>query len=139
MSLIMSFDWTTPALLAEEKTVSRRHWKDRHAQKYRKGMRVQAWDHQPRTRKGQHKAWIRLREAPYKQPLCYMPDSDWVAEGFRYMDQHRELLPANCPIDPSWEGFVAWRSSPEEVYVVRFDLDALVDPASRVWQIPLEI
>jgi hypothetical protein len=45
--MIISFAWTTEALLNGKKTVTRRDWPDSHARKFRVGAIVTAYDKQP--------------------------------------------------------------------------------------------
>lgn len=128
MAPIISFDWTTPALMAGFKTCTRRLWKPRHAARFHQDQLCQGWDHQPRTGKGSLMTWIRLTQAPYWEAMADMPDSDYQAEGFEYLSQHPELVRANCPIDPSWEGFQRWRDSGGGMYVVRFKREGVSEP-----------
>ena len=47
MPMIISFAWTTPALLDGRKTVTRRDWPDSHAVKFKPGDEAIAYDKQP--------------------------------------------------------------------------------------------
>lgn len=80
----ISFGKTCPQLLAG-KTVTRRIWKDSHAQKfinaYERSLRVQALDKDLRCG-GQQIGWLTLTEKPYQEHLPDMPESDLAAEGF---------------------------------------------------------
>jgi len=83
---IVSFAWTTEALLAGLKTVTRRFWKDSHARRFHKGDLVQAWNKSPwctrwegpRPRKV---ATIHLTADPFKQSLYLITDEDERKEG----------------------------------------------------------
>ncbi|MBW2053822.1 MAG: ASCH domain-containing protein [Deltaproteobacteria bacterium] len=44
---IVSFAWTTEALLAGRKTVTRRCWNERYAGRFKSGDLVQAYDRNP--------------------------------------------------------------------------------------------
>ncbi len=57
--MIISFAWTTAALLEGRKTVTRREWTDKHAAKFKPGDLVDAWDKSPRF-KGKKVAVIRI-------------------------------------------------------------------------------
>ena len=46
---IISFGWTSDALVAGAKTVTRRDWKDRFVNQWSKGDQAQAWDKSPRA------------------------------------------------------------------------------------------
>jgi len=67
------------------KTVTRRIWKDSHAQKFinafERSLRVQALDKDLRCG-GQQIGWLTLTEKPYQEHLADMPSSDLAAEGF---------------------------------------------------------
>ena len=57
--MIISFAWTTTALLDGRKTVTRREWSDGHAAKFKPCDLVDAWDKSPRF-KGKKVAVIRI-------------------------------------------------------------------------------
>ncbi len=74
--MIISFAWTTPALLAGKKTVTRREWSDKHAAKFKPGDLVDAWDKSPRF-KGKKVAVIRIVSIE-RSPLSRMTeDINW--------------------------------------------------------------
>ena len=56
---IISFAWTTQALLDGKKTVTRRRWTDKYARQFRAGCLVQAWDKSARF-KGKKIAIIQI-------------------------------------------------------------------------------
>ena len=118
---IISFGWTTAALLAGVKTVTRRDWKDSWARRFKKGDICQAYDKDPRYG-GKRIGYIQLTEDPDKQAMIDMSCLDYLDEGFSYLDEHPELVPASCPIDVSEEGFIDWRNSGGEKWVIRFKL-----------------
>lgn len=80
--LAISFGKTLPYL--PHKTVTRRIWKDSHAQKFINAFHnnklVKAFDKEIRYQ-GQHIGWCRLLCAPYKEQLSAMPNADLLAEG----------------------------------------------------------
>lgn len=92
----ISFAWTVPALLAGEKTVTRRDWKASHAQGFSRGELVSAYDKDPRAG-GQKIGEIRLKVPPYLEPVSEMPASDYDLEGFAYFEDHPEELPSSAP------------------------------------------
>ena len=116
--MIISFAYTTPALLEGQKTVTRRDWKDEHAAKFRPGVLVDAYDRTPR-RRGRKVATIRILSVT-REPDAAMPDSDYEAEGFAYL--HQLGIGAAAGHDTSRDGFAAWRESGESSWVVRFEL-----------------
>mgnify|MGYP000857425269 CR=1 FL=1 len=122
---IISFAWTTPALLAGEKTVTRREWSDDYAARFRVGELVAAYDRNPRF-KGRQVAVIRLTEKPVLQSTADAPDADWEREGFKYLQSIGARVNGHTPA-ALWE---LWRhrSTAEEMYVVRFEVVRLVPP-----------
>jgi len=107
---IISFAWTTEALLAGLKTVTRRFWSDSYAEKFKEGDRVQAWDKSPRFG-GCKVAEIRLTCDPYKEKLAAMPEDDVAKEGGLWASKNEFI---NCMGGPN-----------EEPWVVRFELVAV--------------
>jgi hypothetical protein len=116
----ISFAWTTPALLAGQKTVTRRDWKDRYAASFRAGDLVAAYDRQARFG-GNRVAMIRLLRAPYKESTADAPDSDYEAEGFTYLEGIGALVDGVTP-RVLWR---AWHVYPKYLWVVRFELAAV--------------
>lgn len=93
---IISFSWTTPALLAGEKTVTRRDWADNYAKGFRAGDLVAAYDRSQRIG-GRQVATIRLTRDPYREGVQDIPEEDWYGEGFEFFRHHPSLLPSNAP------------------------------------------
>ena len=114
---IISFAWTTPALLAGCKTVTRREWLQKFADGWRKGTVAQAYDKNPRF-KGKRVGHIELTQDPYQERTCDIPDEDYEAEGFGYMERNNILIRGKTPRE-FWN---AWREGPGELWVVRFRL-----------------
>lgn len=77
---IISFAWTTKALLDGTKTVTRRCWSDNYAKRFRKGDIVQAYDKSPRVG-GKRVALIRLLKTPYRQDVSELTEEDVLKEG----------------------------------------------------------
>jgi len=77
---IISFAWTTQALLKGKKTVTRRDWNDKYAKSFHKDDIVQAYDKNPRSG-GKKIAEIILTAEPYKQWLHDVIDEDEKREG----------------------------------------------------------
>lgn len=116
---IISFAWTTPALLAGQKTVTRRDWNDRYAGTFLAGERVAAWDRQPRYG-GKQVAVIQLTVAPLKQGTgaASLPKEDWWREGFDYLQKLGAKVDGLEP-KALWR---AWQLHPRAMWVVRFEL-----------------
>ena len=117
---IISFAYTTGSLLAGEKTVTRRLWKESHMENFQRfydeGRREHdAWDRLP-IQGGQQVGKIRLTERPYWEPLGEMPEADLEKEG-GFAESLEEFF-------AGWEIGLS-----EEVAVVRFTLtETYVDP-----------
>jgi hypothetical protein len=119
VSKIISFAWTTEALLAGHKTVTRRNWQDSYAAKFRPGEIVQAYDRQPRF-KGRKVAVIRILSVT-KEPNYLIPDSDYEAEGFAWARENGAPHDAIADLH-EWDGFCDWRNNGETMWVIRFEL-----------------
>lgn len=115
--MLISFSWTSPALLAGAKTVTRRDWSESHAAKFRAGMLVDAWDRGPRTRLGRKIATIRL-SGVYKKRSNEVPWADWYAEGFEWLSV-KGTLNDRRRAEVIWYD---WHKRPRDLYVVRFEL-----------------
>ncbi len=121
--MIISFAWTTDALVAGRKTCTRRHWDPEYAARFRAGTVHDAYDRLPRVG-GKKIGRIRLTRDPYQERLCDIPDTDYEAEGLKYMEERGLLIQELEPID--W--FSVWRDSTKTMFVVRFQL---VESAGR--------
>jgi uncharacterized protein YqfB (UPF0267 family) len=115
--VIISFAWTTPALLAGAKTVTRRDWSIDHARKFKVGMLVDAWDKSPRVGRGKARkvATIRITRAPWLQRTDHLEEEDYEREGFDWLNEHGEA---------AWVDATArsWSLRPRRLYVVEFEL-----------------
>lgn len=101
--MVISFGHTD-ALLAEQKTVTRREWTNGHAKMFREGQLVDAYDKSPRGRKV---ATIRITRGPYRERLAEFPIQDVAGEGFAWMARTGREMP---PVP--WltaEAALAWR------------------------------
>jgi hypothetical protein len=128
----VSFAWTTPALLARVKTVTRREWSDDYARLFKSGDTLAAYDKSPRAG-GKQVATIRLTAAPIYEPLAAMPDDDYHAEGFGYLHAHPAVLPKTLFGKPCRRedfgrlGFEMWRQSGGSMWVIRFTVEDLTE------------
>lgn len=82
--MIVSFAWTTPALLRGEKTATSREWSDRYLEQWqnayaRGDRRHQAWDKSPRAG-GKQVGWITLTKPPIRKRLRDFTDEEVYAE-----------------------------------------------------------
>ena len=118
---IISFGWTSPAILARRKTVTRRDWKASYARTFHKGELLQAWDKSPRTRKGKKIGVIRLTAEPSYEPVNWAPNSDYEAEGFEYLDSIGARVNRKSPVHlwTTWLQGDVWK------WVLRFEIISL--------------
>jgi hypothetical protein len=114
----ISFARTTPALLAGAKTVTRRVWKPKHTAKFTKGRQFTALD-KDRRYGGKPIAVCEMIEDAHEEPTREIPDSDWEAEGFAYMEANGLLLNDDLECAKQWR---LWRQSDKSATVVRFKL-----------------
>jgi hypothetical protein len=130
MSKIVSFSWTTPALICGVKVCTRRDWNPNYALTFHSGDELQAYDRSQRIG-GKQIAMVRLVQPVHLEPLSEMSDADYDREGFRFLLEHPEVWPKTIDQTPSWafirsvctwEGFESWRHSGDSMYVVRFEL-----------------
>jgi hypothetical protein len=117
---IISFAWTTPALLAGQKTCTRRDWEPRYGRMFGKaGDLVAAYDRSPRY-KGQQVGTIRLTYTPYQESTRDAPPGDYYAEGFGYLTEHGIKVDGMMPM-ALWQAWHHERHA-ENLWVVRFEL-----------------
>lgn len=121
--LIISFAWTTAALLTGAKTCTRRNWTERYAQLFKAGMVVQGWDRLPRAG-GQKVAEVRMIAEPYPEWTGQMPERDYKAEGLEWMEKQGLRIRGLHPRE-FWE---QWKAADELVSVVRFQLVKVLVP-----------
>lgn len=112
---ILSFAWTTPALISGHKTCTRRDWSERYARTFHKGDYVRAYDRSPRNG-GKPVAIIRLTCDPLY--VSSLPPADWYHEGFNYLAKIGATVNGLSPVD-LW---INWTLRPRKVWVVRFEL-----------------
>ncbi len=121
---ILSFAFTSPALLAGVKSVTRRDWHPDYARRFHPGDLVQVWDHSPRQH-GRQIATIRIVSVR-RELDSDAPDSDYEAEGFAWLEAHPEHLPTSrrvgymVQVSRAW--FDHWRESGGASWVVRFEV-----------------
>jgi hypothetical protein len=124
--MIVSFAWTTPALLAGAKTMSRREWKPEHALRFHRGDVIDAWDKSPRTGKGKPVAKIRLMRDVYAQNTRELTDLDYVREGFTWLTLFG-AAEDRTRVQEIWD---EWRIAPRVLWVLEFEvLGRLVVPS----------
>ncbi len=114
---IISFAWTTPALLAGRKTVTRRDWSAGYAALFARGDHVQAYNRNPRWG-GRQVAIIRLAQDPYLESTRRVAPSDYVDEGFAYLEEIDAKVDGLTP-RALWR---AWHLYPKDLWVIRFEV-----------------
>lgn len=113
--MILSFAWTTPALLSGHKTMTRRDWTHAHAAKFTVGRLVDAWDRSPRTGKGRKVATIRITREPHMEWSSDLTEYDVEREGFNWLRAHGEWVQVEQIIS-------AWRAERRLLWVIEFEL-----------------
>lgn len=114
-------------LLAGAKTCTRRGWSARYAKDFTLNEMCEAYNRRP-ERGGIKLAVIRIVGFPRLELDSAMPDSDYEAEGFRWLYGNPDCIPATIGGQPasranfSWEAFEQWRSMGGSEYVIRFSL-----------------
>lgn len=114
---IISFAWTTEALLAWVKTKTRRHWNDRYARSFKAGELVQAYDKLSRAG-GKRVAIVRLTRDPYQERTSKMGYADYYAEGLAWMETKGYLIKGVTP----FKFFQNWIAADELVWVICFEV-----------------
>lgn len=121
---IISFAWTSPALIHGHKTVTRRDWDDDYARRFSPGELVAAFNRSPRHR-GDKIATIRIVSVTKERDADAL-DEDWEAEGFAWFCEHPEALPKGNRLgyldSVSWESFDDWRQGGGWSWVCRFEV-----------------
>ena len=117
MARIISFAWTVPALLDGHKTVTRRDWHADYAHRFKAGDTVLAYDRSPRVG-GKQIATLFLTADPYWERGCDMPDADWLAEGFAFLDKRGIFLKGISPR----ELWGQMKAADDGVWVIRFEV-----------------
>ena len=116
----ISFAWTTDALLAGVKTVTRREWDDRYARSFRRGDLVAAYDKSPRAH-GKQVATIELTSNSYQEHVGEAGQSEYYAEGLGWMEEQGKLVQGLAPLE-FWQ---EWQDENPLVWVIRFKLVAV--------------
>jgi hypothetical protein len=114
----ISMAWVLPALLAGEKTCTRRTWTDDYAARFKKGDLVDVLD-KDRHASGKVVARIRLTADPVKQHISEMLDTDYKAEGFLFMRNNG--LTSDFPFGFSRAGFNNCKKIDRMYWVIRFE------------------
>jgi hypothetical protein len=139
----ISFSWTSAALVAGHKTVTRRVWDERYAIGFHQGDMVEAFDRQPRYG-GTCIARIRVQRLTY-EAMSVMPDYDYEGEGHAFYDAHPEFAPKQIsgqrvlPGQFSRLSFDFWRRNGTSMWVLRFSLEEIETDLTPVLQRAVEL
>jgi len=113
----ISMAYVTPAFVTGNKTVTRRDWALRTVGMFEYGTKVLVWNKQARFG-GEPIGVLELTENPFKQKTSKMPVSDYVAEGFAYIDEMLwEMGDESKPLENL---FFYWQRSDQYLSVIKF-------------------
>ena len=119
--MIISYAWTTPALLALRKHRTRRHWQDSYAERWLAGSTHKAYDHLPRAH-GKQVGTVTLKRHPFKENTKLMTEVDYELEGLKYMEEQGLFVKVSRGVFITPRSFFdQWREAGELVWVIDFD------------------
>lgn len=123
--MILSFAWTTPAVVVRVKTQTRRDWTPRTFSMYKRAMSegrlVDAYDRSPRFG-GKPFGQIRITGLVESEDSRTIPDNSWFKEGFHVLAMLGAKIGGSSPEDV-WR---FWKERNEqEQNVVDFELVSL--------------
>lgn len=122
--MLISFAWTAAALLSGNKSVTRREWSAVHAEHYRRGELVDAWDRLPRVKGAKRIGSIRVSRPPYRQMSHLTVPEDFHREGFAWLQRYG----TTDDIVRASEIWAGWHQHPTQLYVLEFELVTTVCP-----------
>ena len=135
--MIVSFAWTTEALLAGRKKRTRRYWSADYAKRFKEGSQHQAYNRLARVG-GHQVGTIILAQAPYIQPTNLMSEEDYELEGLKYMEEKGLYIPVRTidgkrvpPMHPR-RFFEVWREKNANPFVIDFDFHPLLSLVGEV-------
>lgn len=130
--MIISFAWTTNAVLADRKKRTRRFWSDEYAKRFVCGSSHKGYNRLPRVH-GHHIGTVTITEAPYRQLTSLMTEEDYELEGLKYMEEMGLFIPARTvdgkrllPMHPK-RFFDEWREANECPFVINFNFIPLTE------------
>lgn len=138
--MIVSYNWTTAALVNGAKTQTWRDWAQDYARKFKPGNLIKGYDRGPRNR-GQHVATLRVVSCQ-EYRSSQMLDSFYETEGLKFYFDHPEMAPKHIfgePFTPylvSRERFNRWRQDAEWGYVLTTELLDIIHPAADPYLLP---
>lgn len=132
--MIISFGWTSWAFCAFRKTVTRRAWAPKYAERFKPASIHQAWSNTPFVTGAESIGTVKVLRITSESTVD-MPDRDYEAEGFAFFAERPDLAPDSFltmfieggrqalyadPPQAVRAGFDRWREKGEVLYVVRF-------------------
>ena len=115
---IISYAWTTPAVVARRKTRTRRSWSPSYADKFRENSICQAYDKGPRVG-GKLIDYILIVRKPWIQNTRDLSEEDYELEGFACLDEYGFFCKGLNGLSGR-EFLDQWKKAAEDVYVVDF-------------------
>lgn len=128
---IISFAWTTPAVVARRKTRTRREWSENYARKFKAGSICQGYDKGPRVG-GKPIHLIRIMRDPWIQNTSELTECDFESEGFQYMAEQGFKIKGQ----DLYAFFDQWIDAAIDLYVVDFSYvwDMAFDKGCAYWE-----
>lgn len=125
--MIISFAWTTPAVVIGQKTETRRDWSPKTFAMIKKAMDegrlVDAWDKSPRFG-GKEFGKVRILNLVEAEDSRTIPEGSWQKEGFHVLTMLEAKIGKSSPIDV-WE---FWKNeNDQDQVVVTFEVVSLND------------
>lgn len=124
--MIISFAWTTEALLESRKKRTRRYWSLAYAKRFAVGSSHQAYDRLPRVH-GKQVGVVEITKIPHTELTATMTEEDYELEGLKYMEEKGLYIPVRTidgkkvpPMHPR-RFFEAWKEANENPFVIDFE------------------
>ncbi len=124
--MIISFAWTTEAVLAGRKKRTRRYWSIEYAKRFALGSTHQGYNRLPRVG-GNQIGVLTITQIPHMQQTTSMTEEDYELEGLKYMEEVGLYIPVRTidgkkvpPMHPR-RFFEAWKEANDNPIVIDFD------------------
>jgi len=123
--MIISFAWTTEAVLGGRKKRTRRFWSRDYAMRFKPDSQHQGYNRLPRV--GGHQIGVvTIIQLPYAQLASLMTEEDYELEGLKYMEETGLYIPVRTidgkkipPMHPR-RFFEAWKETNDNPFVIDF-------------------
>lgn len=113
----ISFGWTSPSFVTENKDVTRRNWQPVTVRRFKKDAYFLALNKQQRFG-GEAIGIGKMRADTVKQSTADMRDGDYTGEGFYYLDERYHELKGEYPLV---NAIGRWRDADQIMSVVPFE------------------